>query len=172
MSLKFLLISLAALVAVLLGGVLFLGGSGKDIPPATPPAEAVVEKPPREVEKNEAPSASSASAQPAATSAVAEASVQELSEKTTLLLSLSEASASGTDDGVKFVKPYLLSPDLEVRRAAVEAMKQLSLPSAAKALREAADRSNSPNDKAEFMKAAEFVELPPYIPRSQRPPPQ
>jgi HEAT repeat protein len=73
---------------------------------------------------------------------------------------------------VKFVKPYLLSPDLEVRRAAVEAMKQLSLPSAAKALREAAERSNSPNDKAEFMKAAEFVELPPYIPRSQRPPPQ
>jgi hypothetical protein len=96
-----------------------------------------------------------------------ETSVRELTEKNATLLAIFDASSSGTNEGVQFVKPYLLSPDAEVRRAAVEAMKQLSLPSAAKVLREAAERSSSPSDKAELMKAADFVELPPYTPRKQ-----
>jgi hypothetical protein len=166
MSHKILLASLAALVAVLLVGILSLGSPENK---KTPAAAVAAPAPGKTVTASESTAASSEKTISAPASNVADSTSSPIqSEKDSTLIAISDASANLTDDSVKIVKPYLLSSDLEVRRAAVEAMKQLSLPSAAKALREAADRSNSPTDKAEFIKAAEFVELPPYVPRSKR----
>jgi hypothetical protein len=164
MSIKFTIIILAALVVSLLGSLIFFS-PGEHQAPADPPTTHKFERPNPEPSSPE--STGSKKELDSATSAQKpEAKTQN--EKEAVLAMFFEATATPTEENVRRVAPYLLSPDLEVRDSAVEAMKQLSLPSAAKALRDASTRTSSPSDKATLLEAAEFIELPPYIPRSQR----
>lgn len=86
-------------------------------------------------------------------------------DKNEVLLSLYDASFSPSKESVQLIEYFLLSSDLDIRDAAIEAMKQLSTPEAARALRSAASKSTIPLDQAAFLKAAEFVDLPDYMPQ-------
>ena len=166
MSLKSSLIILSGLVILLLAAIFSFSSGDK---PAQAPKAASAQATSSSQVSSSSPDAKSEVQEKTQTAAAApsDASVPQ-SEKDQIINKLYDCSATPTQESVKTVEPYLLSSDLTVRNAAIEAMKQLSLPSAARALRDAAARSSSPSDKAEFLKAAEFVELPPYIPRSQR----
>lgn len=171
MNLKPLLGALAALVVLLLGAVLFLGGGSQ--PPVPPPA-AEQGAEPTVASPREGPGPGSGASGPKENLHTAapgpEPGGMPQGEKDSVLLKIYDASCLPTEESVKIVGGYLFSPDLDVRNAAIEAMKQISTPAASTALRNAASRATSPADKAAFLKAAEFTELPAYVPRSQRPP--
>ena len=61
---------------------------------------------------------------------------------------------------VPLLKLFLFNPNREIRRKAVETIKQVNVPEAAAALRQAAEKVNDPVDRAEMLEAARFVELP------------
>lgn len=170
MNFKLLLGALAASVILLLGAVLFLGGGAPSQAPlhsAENGTEARVDS----ASKGLTSTPESAGAQKSVDTAspAPESAGIPQSEKDAVLLKLFDVSYTPTEESVNFAEGYLFSPDLEVRNAAIEAMKQISTPAAAGALRDAASRATSPADKAAFLKAAEFTELPAYVPQNQRP---
>jgi hypothetical protein len=59
------------------------------------------------------------------------------------------------------IQPYLLSPDAEVQKAAIDAMVVLGDAAAAPMLREASRQTMDTNAVMEMLKAADYLELPP-----------
>ncbi len=75
--------------------------------------------------------------------------------------SIFEAVSTYSPAGVIQIKPMLQSPDEQIRSSAIEGMRQIGLPEAAAALREAAQRGTTrQEDREEMLEAAEFIELP------------
>jgi hypothetical protein len=169
MSIKKTFIALAILVTILAASLFILVGGGESKAPTySPDSTAKAAQPPKSVLNLNPPNTAFTGNPQAISTPPKLEEITKRSERDSVLVSISDLSSSITEESVKTVTPYLASPDLEVRNAAIEAMKQISLPSAAKALREAANKSTSPADKVEFTKAAEFIDLPPYIPFKDR----
>jgi hypothetical protein len=83
------------------------------------------------------------------------------SERDRVTESIFEAVSTYSPAGVSRIKPMLQSPDEEIRASAIEGMRQIGLPEAAAALREAAQRGTTrQEDREEMLEAAEFIELP------------
>ncbi len=168
MSLKTLLILFSVLVLALISVVIFLSSGDAKESVSAPIAEQP-KNPPGVSTPSSDSNGDAKKSVDTALSALVPDQVGS-SEKDTVLSKLFDVSHTPTQESVNVAEGYLFSPDLDVRNAAIEAMKQLSTPAAARALRNAASRATSPTDKAAFLKAAEFVELPAYVPSNQRPP--
>lgn len=82
----------------------------------------------------------------------------------TVLEMIDEATVTYDVEGLVTLGPLLRHADPEIREAAVEGIVQLSEPSGAKTLREAARRTSDPRERDRMIEAAEFLELPPYQP--------
>ncbi len=78
------------------------------------------------------------------------------------------AMVTYSDEGVGKLSTFLGNSDPEVRRAAVEALKQIRTPVSAKVLRDAAKQAKTREDKSYLEEAAEFVGLPVYDPKKRR----
>jgi len=74
---------------------------------------------------------------------------------------MQEAATSYDPAELPVIRPYLESPDPELREAAVDAMMVLGDASAGPMLREAAKKLDSIEESYKMVKAAEFLELPP-----------
>jgi len=85
------------------------------------------------------------------------------SAKEQTLETIQEAMTTYSAEGVPTLQPMLSNPDPEIRFAAMEAMKQLSVPEAAAALRAAANTRTDPEERKAMLDAAEFAELPSLI---------
>ena len=78
------------------------------------------------------------------------------------------AMVTYSDEGVVRLTGYLNSPDGDIKRAAVEALKQIRTPSSTKALRDAAAKAETKEDRKVFSEAADFLELPPFDPKRRK----
>ena len=72
-----------------------------------------------------------------------------------------DASVTYDPAELPVIQPYLLSPDPELRAAAVDAMVVLGDASASPLLREAAAKVSSTQEALKMIEAAAYVELPP-----------
>ncbi len=81
---------------------------------------------------------------------------------------IDEAALSYDAEAVKLIAPYLTNGDARIRSLARDGLIRASDPSGAKALRGAALRLEDARELAEFLEAAEFLELPPMKPRKKR----
>lgn len=169
MSKKIILIAMSALVLAL-AALVFILSSGVDNS-AAPAATATAEAKPTAAKK--ANQSSNQEVMPSPLSGESGRLVEPDSQVSTneidpdsreaILVKIQDAMATYSDEGVVVVEPLLFSPDLEIRESAIEAMKQIATPGAAKSLRRAANKpAISPMDKKNFLEAAEFIELPPY----------
>ena len=99
-------------------------------------------------------------AKPTSTSNYSQTSASS-SEHDRVTESIFEAVSTYSPAGVIQIKPMLQSPDEQIRSSAIEGMRQIGLPEAAAALREAAQRGTTrQEDREEMLEAAEFIELP------------
>ena len=81
------------------------------------------------------------------------------------IFTIIEASSTYSEEGAPVLKPLLTDADPDLRQSAIEGMKQLGVPGAAAALREAAKRTSlSPEDRQAMLEAANFVELEEWVP--------
>lgn len=74
---------------------------------------------------------------------------------------MQEASTTYDAAQLPVIQPYLVSPDPELRAAAVDAMIVLGDASAGRMIREAAKSMTSADEAKKMEKAADYVELPP-----------
>ena len=70
------------------------------------------------------------------------------------------AMSTYSDEGLPALKSYLSHSDPDIRSATVEALKQLAVPQAADALRQAAKSARNDRERISMLEAAEFLELP------------
>jgi len=84
------------------------------------------------------------------------------------LTEIFNAMTTYSEEGAVRAVQFLGSTDSQVRNAAVEALKQIKSPASAEPLRRAADRASSQEEKERLLQAAEFVELPIYVPNWKR----
>jgi hypothetical protein len=169
MSIKNILIAMSALVLAL-ASLVFILSSGVDssvAPSATATAEA---KPSAAKNAKQSPNhevlptpLSGGSGRPVEPDSQVSTTEIDPDSREAILVKIQDAMATYSDEGVVVVEPLLFSPDLEIRESAIEAMKQIGTPGAAKSLRRAANKpAISPMDKKIFLETAEFIELPPY----------
>jgi hypothetical protein len=71
-----------------------------------------------------------------------------------------DAMVTYSEEGLPVLEGYLANSDKEVRLAAIEAIKQLSVPAGADVLLAAAKKAKTPEEIKEMMEAAEFLKLP------------
>jgi hypothetical protein len=138
----------------------------------TPPKETYQTSSPLSLSENSpdsprlAPDASDVSAKSSTADTSPESSNDQ---KNQILLGIDDSISTYSEEGVDQITPLLASPDPEIREAAIEGMKQLSLPKAAAVLREvAAKGTTSPADRAAMLEAADFIDLPEYQPRRKK----
>ncbi len=93
--------------------------------------------------------------------------------RTALQPSYGESKLSATDkiiqatrvdpsEGVAMLQPLLRGSDFQIRKASVEALKQISTPSASDLLRKTAQSPTlHPTEKQAMLEAASFIDLPP-----------
>lgn len=81
--------------------------------------------------------------------------------KEAILEKIEDAAVTYDPVSLPIIRPYLESPDPELREAAVDAMLVLGDESAGQMLREAAMKLESTEEAAAMMEAAAWVELPP-----------
>lgn len=74
---------------------------------------------------------------------------------------LHDASVTYDPAELPKIQPYLLSPDIEVQKAAIDAMVVLGDAGASPMLREASRQTMDTNIVMEMLKAADYLELPP-----------
>ncbi len=84
-----------------------------------------------------------------------------LNNQEAALTFLHEASVTYDPAELPKIHPYLLSPDAEVQKAAVDAMVVLGDAAAAPMLREASRQTMDTDMVMEMLKAADYLELPP-----------
>ena len=84
-----------------------------------------------------------------------------LSKQDEALTFLHETSITYDTAELPKIQPYLLSPDAEVQKAAVDAMVVLGEAAAAPMLREASRQTMDTDTVMEMLKAADYLELPP-----------
>ena len=65
-----------------------------------------------------------------------------------------------SEEGLPVLKAYLTNSDPEVRLAAIEAIKQLAVPSGAEVLQAAVKNAKTAEEAKEMLVAAEFLKLP------------
>jgi hypothetical protein len=80
--------------------------------------------------------------------------------KDAILDKIHEASVTYNAANLPIIKPYLLSPDPEIRQEAVSGMVILGEAAASPMLREAAKHMNTAEDVKIMLEAAEYLELP------------
>lgn len=73
---------------------------------------------------------------------------------------ISDAAANYDEGAVKTIAPYLLNPNKEIRRIAVDALIRAGCASGATELRDAAKKMNDPREASAFLDAADFLNLP------------
>ena len=81
-------------------------------------------------------------------------------EKEAAIEIMQDASTSYDPKELPVIRPYLESPDPEIRDAAVDAMIVLGDASAGPMIRDAAKKVSSPEERKKMEKAADYVELP------------
>lgn len=143
------------LVAVLAVGVLMMvafqaGGSPEKpgVPgAATPPAIAL-------------PAADQAASKPEPVAAPVSKLVPDDAPREVLLEAINDVAITYDPVELPKIKPYLLHPDAEVRKAALEGMVVLGDAAASPLLRDAAREVTSTKEAIEMMQAAEYLELP------------
>lgn len=84
-----------------------------------------------------------------------------LSKQEEVLAFLHDTSVTYDPAELPKIQPYLLSPDLEVQKAAIDAMVVLGDSSAALMLREASRQVMDTNVVMDMLRAADYLELPP-----------
>ncbi len=84
-----------------------------------------------------------------------------LSKQDEALAFLHDTSVTYDPAELPKIQPYLLSPDVEVQQAAVDAMVVLGDAAAAPMLREASRQTMDTDMVIEMLKAADYLELPP-----------
>jgi len=80
---------------------------------------------------------------------------------------IEEATVTYSDEGLTVLGPLLRHRDPEIRAAAIDGLVNLGQTSGAKVLREAARRVSDAAEARKMIQAAEFLELPVYVPTSQ-----
>ena len=169
-----LILLIAAVCGVALAGIVFLIATAPPAPiPVAKKEPASSGAPDRSSRSEMAPvtyeatPARTAQSQPAAqtpkptSTGIYSQSSAPSSERDRVTESIFEAVSTYSPAGVSRIKPMLQSPDEEIRASAIEGMKQIGLPEAAAALREAAQRGTTrQEDREEMLEAAEFIELP------------
>jgi hypothetical protein len=108
------------------------------------------------------PLATTAPAPPAAPAPAA--TTETPATRETILATLETAYTSYRPESLPAIAPYLQHRDREIRSAAREAVVQLGAPEGATLLRQSSLRLQDPREAAEFLDAADFLELPPAPP--------
>ncbi|WP_345738412.1 HEAT repeat domain-containing protein [Prosthecobacter algae] len=143
------------LTAVLAVGVLMMvafqaGGSPEKpgVPgAATPPATSL-------------PAADQAASKPEPVTAPVSKLVPDDAPREVLLEAINDVAITYDPVELPKIKPYLLHPDAEVRKAALDGMVVLGDAAASPMLRDAARQVTSTKEAIELMQAAEYLELP------------
>jgi hypothetical protein len=73
---------------------------------------------------------------------------------------ISDAAANYDEAAVRTIAPYLLNPNKDVRRIAVDALVRVGNASGATELKEAANKVGDPREASAFLDAADFLSLP------------
>lgn len=81
-------------------------------------------------------------------------------EKRKQLDEIQAAMVTYSAESLPVLKPYLSSPDPQVRAAAIDAVVQLAAPEGADLLRGAAKSAKSPEEQEKLLQAASYLELP------------
>lgn len=89
------------------------------------------------------------------------------SARTAVLAMIEEAMVTYSEEGLVVLGPLLRHPDPAIRAAAIDGVVQLGETSGAKVLREASRRVGNSSDAAKMIEAAEFLELPVFLPSSR-----
>ncbi|MBB5036719.1 HEAT repeat domain-containing protein [Prosthecobacter dejongeii] len=143
------------LAAVLAVGVLmmvaFQAGGSPEKPGITGPA-----KPPA----NALPAADQAANKPEPVTAPVSKLVPDDAPREVLLEAINDVATTYDPVELPKIKPYLLHPDAEVRKAALDGMVVLGDAAASPLLRDAARQVTSNKEAIEMMQAAEYLELP------------
>lgn len=85
-----------------------------------------------------------------------------------VLAMIDEATVTYDVQGLQVLGPLLQHPDPQIREATIEGIVQLSETAGAKTLRDAARQAKNPQEATRMIEAAEFLELPEYVPSSAR----
>lgn len=97
---------------------------------------------------------------PAASPAAVSQAVPENAPREVILEAINDAAITYDPVELPKIKPFLLHPDADVRRAALDGMVVLGDAAAAPLLRDAARQVASSKEAVEMMQAAEYLELP------------
>lgn len=86
-----------------------------------------------------------------------------------ILETMREAAITYDPAGLSKIEPYLLHSDVEVRKAAINAMITLGHASAGPLMRKAAASAYTPYEAVNLLEAADYVELPSAVIKRQNP---
>jgi HEAT repeat protein len=157
----FLIAATAAVTALL------LPAAEQPVEPERPKATASAKAPPRMSSGFGDDSLSSSTpkrvSSASETSAFPAPSVAVPTGKEATMSYIQDAMTTWSAEGVPALQPLLSSPDKEIRAEAIEAMKQLSVPEAVTALRQAANQTKDPAERQRLLDAAEWAALPSFF---------
>ena len=151
-------------ITVLVGMFFFPTPSETDRPVAVAPAAAATAAKDRAtyaiLENTVSASAEAKPAQVPAAPPLPLATEESLTAKGQDLDRVHDAMVTYSEEGLPVLKAYLTNSDPEVRLAAIEAIKQLAVPSGAEVLQAAVKNAKTAEEAKEMLVAAEFLKLP------------